>query len=217
MKGEKNYRRGVITVEAALIMPVIIGILVLFYSLAMIEYQNVIARAEAMRVANRAAMNWNTIGGNYTIFDEDMKEAFFADGTENTGKSGKNIIVSASYEEHDPYRFFVELFTVGSKKQENMKKYLDRRMDDVRKQEIGMQVTTADHGIKGDSSIHIFNRYVSITIDNTYNSPMLEFLKGLGFSVKKDYSITVKAKLTEPADFVRNVSYIQELMRRRKK
>jgi len=217
VKGEKNYQRGVITVEAALIMPVIIGILVLFYSLAMIEYQNVIARAEAMRVANRAAMNWNTIGGNYTIFDEDMKEPFFADGTENTGKSGKNIIVSASYEEHDPYRFFVELFTVGSKKQENMKKYLDRRMDDVREQEIGMQVTTTDHGIKGDSSIHIFNRYVSITIDNTYNSPMLEFLKGLGFSVKKDYSITVKAKLTEPADFVRNVSYIQELMRRRKK
>ena len=220
--GINRHRRGVITVEAALVMPVVIGVLVLLYSLAIIEYQNVTARAEAMRAANRAAMNWNTIGGSYTIFDEDQKETVFSgenqlDEQTGKGKSGKNVITSGTYAEHDPYRFFTELFAVGSKKQSNMRKYLDSRMAAVSKLETGIEATTTDQGITGNSAIHIFNRYVSVTIDNTYGGNIMAFLDGIGFPVKKDYRVTAKAKLTEPADFVRNVSYIQEIIRNKKK
>ena len=211
-----------ITVEAALVMPVVIGVLVLLYSLAIIEYQNVTARAEAMRAANRAAMNWNTIGGSYTVFDEDQKETVFfgesqPNGQPGNGKSGKNVITSSSYAEHDPYRFFIELFTTGSKKQSNMREYLDSRMAAAGKLETGIEATATDQGITGNSAIHIFNRYVSVTIDNTYSGPMMAFLDSMGFPVKKEYSVTAKAKLTEPADFVRNVSYIQELIRNKKR
>ena len=91
---DKN-RRGVITVEAALIMSVTIGVLVLLYSLAMIDNQNTVARAEAMRVASRVAQNWNLIGGDYSILNEDLKKTVFSadtvgDGSEEAaGEKGK--------------------------------------------------------------------------------------------------------------------------------
>lgn len=217
MEQLKTCRRGVITVEAALVIPVMIGVLVLLYSLALIEYQNTVARTEAMRAANRAAMNWNTIGTVYehTVFHEDSKPAVFSGETSTeTGKTGKNIITSESYAEHDPYRFFIELFTPGSTKQENMEKFLEQRMKENAEIKAGIQLEMKKSEIKGDSGIHIFNRYVSVQLENSYNSPMLAFLDRMGFSVKKDYAITAKAKLTDPSDFVRNVSYIQELIRK---
>lgn len=59
-----------------------------------------------------------------------------------------------------------------------------------------------------------FNRYIAVTIYNTYASPMLQFLDNMGFSVNRHYNITAKARVTEPAEFVRNVSYIMELIRK---
>ena len=107
----KWNRKGIITVEAALVIPVIVGVIVMLYCLAMIEYQNVCARTQAMRTANRAAMNWKTIGAQYTVFDEDLKDTVFLEDTlSNGGKTGKNVITSESYANHEPYRFFTELF-----------------------------------------------------------------------------------------------------------
>lgn len=217
VRPRKTCRSGLLTVEAALVIPVMIGVIVLLYSLALIEYQNTVARTEAMRTANRAAMNWNTIGTAYehTIFHEDSKPAVFSGETSTeTGKTGKNIITSESYAEHDPYRFFIELFTPGSTKQANMEKFLEQRMKENGEIKAGIQLELTKSEIKGDSGIHIFNRYVSVRLENSYNSPMLEFLDRMGFSVKKDYAITAKAKLTDPSDFVRIASYIQELIRK---
>ena len=112
----KQKSRGVITVEAALVMPVILGTLFLLYSLAIVQYNNVVARSEAMRVANRVAMNWNTIGGTgHNILKEDQQPTVYKGESAPAGtasRTGKDAIYSAAYEEHDPYRFFLELFEV---------------------------------------------------------------------------------------------------------
>ena len=56
-----------------------------------------------MRTANRAAMNWKTIGAQYTVFDEDLKDTVFLEDTlSNGGKTGKNVITSESYANHEP-------------------------------------------------------------------------------------------------------------------
>ena len=216
----KQKSRGVITVEAALVMPVILGTLFLLYSLAIVQYNNVVARAEAMRVANRVAMNWNTIGGTgHNILKEDQQATVYhgetaAEGT--ASRTGKDAIYSACYEEHNPYRFFGELFGAGKTKKENIENYLDEQMEKVNEADTGISLESAS-SIKSDSNLLLFNRYVSVTINNTYSSPLFEVIENMtGYQVGEKYSVTAKAKLTEPAEFVRNVSFIEELLRNRK-
>ena len=214
----KWNRKGIITVEAALVIPVIVGVIVMLYCLAMIEYQNVCARTQAMRTANRAAMNWKTIGAQYTVFDEDLKDTVFSEDTlSNGGKTGKNVITSESYANHEPYRFFTELFAPGDTKQENMQNYLENGMEEIGNIPAAIHMEMTKSTIEGDSGFNIFNRYVSVRLENIFHSPMLEFLDRMGFRVKRDYAVTAKARLTEPSDFVRNVSYIQELLRKNKR
>jgi len=212
----KKKNHGAITVEAALVMPVILGTLFLLYSLAMIQYNNIVARAEAMRVANRVAMNWNTIGGtDGGILREDLEPVVFQGETVEEGaasRSGKDAIADSCYTEHDPYRFFIELFTTGSTKKTNINNYSTKQMQNVETVSSGLTMTS-ESDVKSDAGYHIFNRYVSVTIDNTYSSPMLQMLANMGFAVEGTYSVTAKAKLTEPADFVRNVSFIEEMIR----
>lgn len=238
---KKNY--GVITVEAALVMPVILGTIFLLYSLAMIQYNNIVSRSEAMRVANRVAMNWNLIGGTEhnilkesnkdVIYDEDYQAAGLAAMQTvmslemdidiiNTFKdmsqrrmSGENAISSANFTEHDPYRFFTELFGTGSQKAANINSYLDTRMSKVAQIDSGMKFTSTS-SVKGDAGYHIFNRYVSVTLNNTFSNPIFQLMHNLGYDINREYSVTAKAKLTEPADFVRNVSFLEEILRKKK-
>ena len=221
----KQKSRGVITVEAALVMPVILGTLFLLYSLAIVQYNNVIARSEAMRVANRVAMNWNTIGGTgHNILKEDQQPIVYKGESAAAGtasRTGKDAIYSAGYEEHDPYRFFLELFEVkensifksNSTKATNMKNYLNHQMAKVAEVETGVAMSSTS-SVDSDEGYHIFNRYVSVTIDNNYSSPLFQVIENLtGYQIGKKYSVTAKAKLTEPAEFVRNVSFLEELLR----
>ncbi len=209
-------QKGMLTVEAALVMPVIFGCIFLLYSLAMVQYGNVITRTEAIRVANRVAMNWNIIGGEENnILTEDLKPVSYAgEETVDGSKTGRNAISSATYEEHDPYRFFLELFTTGSQKKENVASYLDARMEEISEQETLLDFESTN-SLSNDKGYHIFHRYVNVTINNTYNNPMIGVLDQMGFHQDKEYSVTVKAKLTEPADFVRNISYIEEILRKK--
>ena len=200
----KHKRQGSITVEAALVMPIVIIVVVLLYTLAIIQYSNVVTRTEAIRVASRVAMNWNTIGGTHDILAEDRR---------GENKSGSNAISSESYEEHNPYRFFTELFTTGSKKTESIEKHLEERMGTIVLDEMGMEISSTNE-ISNDKAYHLFNRYVSVSIDNTFSNPVLSLLDKMGFPMNRQYTITAKAKITDPAEFVRNISFIQELLRK---
>lgn len=211
-------RRGVITVEAALVMPVILGCIFLLYSLAMIQYGNIATRTEAMRAANRVAMNWNIIGGKENnILTEDRKPVVYAgESSPVAGKSGEHAISSSTYQEHNPYRFFFELFGTGSQKKENINRYFNAQMDSLSEQTPFFDFESMNE-LGSDNAIHIFNRYVRVKIRNTFHSPMIGMLAQMGYRQKDTYDITVKAKLTDPADFVRNVSYIEEIIRKNKK
>lgn len=215
----KQKSQGVITVEAALVMPVILGTLFLLYSLAMIQYNNIVSRAEAMRVANRVAMNWNLIGGTgWTILDEDQQTTVYFGETVEAGaeiRTGADAISSENYREHDPYRFFLELFTMGSTKKARINNYLTNQMEKVATVDTGIEMTS-NSTVKSDAGYRVFNRYVSVNIDNVYESPIFQILDNLGFELDNSYSVTAKAKLTEPADFVRNVSFLEEVFRKKK-
>jgi len=213
--------RGVITVEAALVIPVIMVTLFLLYSLAIIQYNNIVARTEAMRVANRVAINWNLVGGEgNNILTESCKPVVYKGETYTGDKAliatGKNAISSSSFEEHDPYRFLLELFTAGGKKKENIQNYMNRQMGNVTSVAQGF-APKIETTVSSDSNIHIFNRYVKVKVENIYSNPIFKVLENMGYYVESDYSVEAKAKLTEPADFVRNVTFIEETIRKMKK
>lgn len=196
-------------VEAVLVLPVVILLICLIYQLAVIQYHNTVSRAEAMRIANRAAMSWNLIGGaEHNILLEDMKGM---EGEETEEKSGKNAIHTRNYMQHDPYRFFMELFTAGSQKKQNLGRYLDVNMKALG--ELACGITSEDASqIGSDSAIHFFNRYVSVRIDNVYANPIQDVLANLGLQVGTQYSVEARARLTEPAEFVRSISFIEEII-----
>ncbi len=196
-------------VEAVLVLPVVILLICLIYQLAVIQYHNTVSRAEAMRIANRAAMSWNLIGGaEHNILLEDMK-GMKEEKTEE--KSGENAIHTRNYLQHDPYRFFMELFTAGSQKKQNLSKYLDANMKALG--ELACGITSEDASqIGSDSAIHFFNRYVTVRIDNVYANPIQDVLANLGLQVGTQYSVEAMARLTEPAEFVRSISFIEEII-----
>lgn len=207
MKETRN-QRGSLMIEAILVLPVVILLICLIYQLAIIQYHNTVSRAEAMRVANRTAMAWNLIGGTeHNILLEDIKNI--------NEKSGKNAIDTRNYTEHNPYRFFLELFTAGSQKKQNISSYLSTNMDAIG--DLACGITSEDTSqINSDSAVHFFNRYVSVRIDNVYANPLQTVLDNLGLQVGTQYSVTARARLTEPAEFVRNMSFIEELIQKMK-
>lgn len=207
MKEKKNCK-GSLMVEAILLLPVVILLICLIYQIAVIQYHNTVSRAEAMRVANRTAMSWNLIGGTeHNILLEDVKGI--------GEKSGKNAIDTGNYAEHNPYRFLLELFTAGSQKKQNISKYLSVNMNAIGEMACGITSENTSQ-ISSDSAVHFFNRYVSVSIDNVYANPIQTVLDNLGLRVGTQYSVTAKARLTEPAEFVRNLSFIEELIQKRK-
>lgn len=208
-------------VEAVLVLPVVILLICLIYQLAVIQYQNTVSRAEAMRIANRAAMSWNLIGGaEHNILLEDMRgmeektlgaRPLIENDEKQKEKSGENAIHTRNYLQHDPYRFFMELFTAGSQKKQNLSKYLDANMKALG--ELACGITSEDASqIGSDSAIHFFNRYVTVRIDNVYANPIQDVLANLGLQVGTQYSVEAMARLTEPAEFVRSISFIEEII-----
>lgn len=214
----KKKRTGVITVEAAIVMPIIIGAIFLLYTLAIVHYNNIAVRAEAMRVANRVATNWNIIGGEgHNILAEDTKVIQYkGDTVTDAGKTGRNAISSQNYTEHDPYRHIVQIFSIGKGRKTNIENYLANRVNSLGNTTKGLNLVTdpEEYTSKKQTGIEaIFGGYVEIAVNNSYNGTIFdEIEKIFNYSIDKDYRIVAKAKFTEPVEFIRNISFAQEVI-----
>jgi hypothetical protein len=112
----KKKRTGVITVEAIMVMPIVIGVILLLYSIIVIQYNNILFRTSVIQISNRIGANWSQIDGrDYTILDEDMKPVVFSENQtpENLGKTGRNVITSAAYAENDPYATILQIVNIA--------------------------------------------------------------------------------------------------------
>lgn len=192
---------GMITVEACLIIPVIFLTLVFLYSICIIQFNNVVTRTNAIRTASRVAAYWNVLGDSkQTILNTDIK-------------SGKDTISGSSFTEHDPYRGIVELFGTGNKKSQTIIAYLKAKEKEI--PELGMGITmNSSSEIKSDAGYHLFNRYISVTVNNLFHNPIEELLNHFGYHINSQYSITAKARLMESSEFVRNISFIKEQLKK---
>lgn len=211
-------RTGVITVEAVFVMPIVMGVIILLYSLIITQYNNVLFRTAAIQITNRVGANWNQINGNgYTILKEDMYAPVVFEGeTSNVpGKTGKNVITSKIYADNDPYAPIMQLASGGgSQKISNINNYYKNMMTKA----VGDRFALMDVSVRGirDKGFSvwelIFGGTFDITVKNEYSNGLLDIVKGFGYDIEKSNTVKIKANFSDPVEFVRNVDFVKEVI-----
>lgn len=214
----KKKRTGVITVEAIMVMPIVIGVILLLYSIIVIQYNNILFRTAAIQATNRIAANWSQIDGrDYTILDEDKNPVIVFSGQTSVtpGRTGKNVITSASYQENDPYATILGLVNVGEKsKMQKAENYLDYMMNQAYGERFDLLELEreSDPEKKIGALEVIFGGNFKVTVTNTYRNALLDIMKGFGYDLSKSNTVTIKASFNDPVEFIRNIDFVKEMI-----
>lgn len=195
IRGMEDTKRGSLTVEATLVMPIILISIMLVFRMSVIHYQNIVVSAEAMRTASRAAMYWQDIGVN--------NPAVF----QNT-ESAKNWITDVNFTEHDPY---VTLFGGNkAKKEENAKNYA-ARMTGSTPNLLGKSTEIESEKTRAVWERGILQSYISVTVTRKNENPLGYLFDRIGYHSPDKYEITAKGIQADFVDFIRNVSFISDI------
>ena len=200
----RNKReRGSVTVEMTIVFPIIFLTIVGMIYMSIVKYQNIVTATAAMQTAARAAANWNTIGGNPDNGDAGWYTREY-DGI-------KVLIPRPNYSEHDPYGSILDLRSANREK--NTADYMSWIMS-------GNPEIFDDAEITGTPTADksgLLQKYITVSIKKTYINPLGNLLESVGIASRESRTITAKAPLNTPTEFIRNVSYIMELVRESKK
>ncbi len=208
----KKKRTGVITVEAVLVMPVVMGVILLLYSLIVIQYNNVIFRTAAIRTTNRIGANWNQLDSESNILKEDMAS--------KENKSGANVVTSDTYADNDPYAPVLQLLGVGKEQRiSQMSTYYNYMLE----QALSSDFTLFNMELGGGNTSDfgplqlMFGGTFDITVINNYDHALIKILEGWGYDVHKMNTATVKASFNDPVEFVRNIGFARDVIEDLKK
>ena len=185
---KKNRIKGYLTVELTLIIPVVFLTMLGMLNLCISHYQNTIAAAAVMQAAARGAAHWDQVGES---------------GAWDFSNAGRPA--QRDYGDDDPYRFLSD--RKAAKKAENVMAYgnwlISRNpdiqggsMDDARAQESGT----------------IF-RYISVSVSERYTDPLRRTLAKWGFANGGNRTVTARAPISTPTEFVRSTSFLYDLVR----
>lgn len=214
----KKKRTGVITVEATLVMPIVIGVIFLLYSIIVIQYNNILFRTTAIQITNRVGANWNQIVGDYTILTEDMNSPIVLSGqtSDKRGRTGKNVVTSESYSDNDPYAPILQMLGAGKQKRmQTISAYYNHQMTKMFKEDaFDLLGVSPGGGANTDFSVleMILGGNFEITVENHYSNGLIDIVKGLGFDLKRRSTATVRASFNDPVEFVRNVGFVKEVI-----
>lgn len=192
----KNKKRGSLTAEASIVLPVVILFIMMIIRLCILHYQNGVLSAEAMRTASRAAMYWNEIGGD-------------APSILAGGDSAREWITDSSFSSHDPYGSLAELAESGQvrAKLNNVTAYAGKMMNKVPNLLGG---ETALKGIKAERTTSLLQNYITIRVVRKNEDPLSGLYETLGLVSREDYEVTAKGIQTDVTEFMRNVSLLYD-------
>ena len=194
-KGMDHTKRGSLTVEATLIMPVILISIMIILRMSVVHYQNIIVSAEAMRTASRAAMYWQDIG-------VDNPEVF-----QNT-ESAKGWITDRNFTTHDPYAV---LFGGNKAKKEQNAKTYAVRMTGGTPNLLGKYTEIENEKTRAVWERGILQSYINVTVTRKNENPLGYLFDRIGFRSPDKYEITAKGIQADFVDFIRNVSFLSDI------
>lgn len=190
--------QGSMTVEMAILFPVIFFTILGMLYLCIIKYQNIAAGTAAMRAAARGAACWDKLGGD-GAWDFQTLEG---------EESGGGLLVAANYSEHDPYRYILD--TKSEKRLANIQAYARWLVEG------NPSVMGEDAGSKEPvvtKTGNILQKYVTVSITKRYTNPFEDVMAQVGLSAPDEAVITASAPLNTPAEFIRNASFIYDLVK----
>jgi hypothetical protein len=189
-----THLRGSMTVELAIIFPVIFLVILGILSLCLVHYQNLVTASAAMEAAARGASYWDKLGGE-GAWD-------FQSGSAGS-ESGR--MVGTDYTDHDPYRYFFD--TKNGRRianTESFAKWLLGRSPDVTigKAQVGDP--------KADKTGGFLQKYVTVTVTNRYTNPLGALFSRVGIGLPDTVEITASAPLNTPVEFIRNATFLYD-------
>lgn len=187
-----------ITVEATLLIPILILTIFALIYLGIVHYQNTMAAAEATRAANRVASYWSYI-------DKDNPACF------NDDSAAEALISKHDYTGRSPYRFLIETAAAVSgrgKRQANAKSFTESRITGV-----PFKMYTGDGGTVATMETRpgFLSTYVAVSVEKRYTNPLGNMLLIFGYGENYRYNTTVSALITSPTEFIRNIDIIFQL------
>ncbi len=190
----ENTKKGMFTVELALIFPVILFSIMGVLWMSMVHYQNVLAGTVAMRTCSRAAAYWNYAGG-------------VSAGSSAGVSSAAALITPASFTGHDPYRYLFEGAGDGVRKSQAAayaKTLMGSQANLIGDNENGFEPEVEKTG-------SILKKYITVSVEKHYVNPIRAYMESCGWITNDDYKISAKAPLNNPGEFVRTTSIIYDL------
>lgn len=189
----KKKAEGSMTVEMAILFPVIFLTILGILYLCIMHYQNVVSATAAMQAASRGAAYWDKLGG----------EGAWDFQTATNGTDG-GLLVAPNYKEHDPYRYIID--TKTENKCNNIQAYaqwLQTKNPKVYEQE-------TDGTPKVEKTGPLWQKYVSVTIEKHHFNPIQTSMEQIGLVVPTNTTVTASAPLNTPTEFIRNIAFIYD-------
>lgn len=199
-----NKKRGSLTAEATIVLPVVIFVIMVIIRMCIVHYQNIVISAEAMRVASRSAAYWQELNqDNPPVFrDTDTAQGWITDN---------------SFEEHNPYQSLVDaavnlagnFIDIKTAREENAENYAARVMNKTPN-------LTGDNldmpQVRRETGLLAQHNYITVTVTRQNENPLGYLYDKLGLNSPDEYKVTAKAVQTDVTEFMRNLSLIYDII-----
>lgn len=188
-----DSERGAVTLEAALIYPVVIIVIATLIFFGFYTLQTVTVFEYAQRAAIAAAREGSMSNYYYLYGKDGMQKAVDFSSIDGSVEKIKGIV-----KDLNPYRYFTNNFVNG-----NNKACIERDVEKLVKGTAFVALTKAKCSITTKNNI--INQQVSVTVSLNINVPSV-VQRIIGKTLKKE--ITATAAVNDGAEFVRNVENV---------
>lgn len=190
----KTRKKGSLTVELAIVLPMVLLIMVAMLQLCITKYQNIVTTTAAMQAAARGAAYWDKLGGS-GAWDFQVAGA---------NGSGHGEMVAANFSEHDPYRYLID--TNSSNRSSNVASYAKWLVN----QNVDIQETTTNDPVVKKTG-GLLQKYITVSVTKKYVNPLGRTFEKLGIYQPAQNTVTASAPLNTPTEFIRTAAFLYDV------
>ncbi len=177
----RNGNTGSITVEASIIVPLVILAIAAAIYIGLLLYQRALVQSAAESAAEAGAIAW--VSGTFEL---------------GTGKP-----MDGSFDEFALYRRIFD-----SDKKTRLESIEQYALDVAERHELVRAVSSSADAVVKD---YVVYRKIEVTIHKEYKLPLGKFLKLFGGSDTIDMTVKAVSAMDEPADLIRNTDFIVDI------
>ena len=186
------------TIEAAILVPVVIICLILLVYICVLLYQQAYIKSLANAAAERGAAVWaNPSKDMYVEFvDRDA-----LDNTPLYWRVGELFSSKAKQSKYDK----VNKFVTGS-----ISKY---SLFYKNKDGINLKYTDSNMNVKCELTDYVIYKKLKVSIEEEYNLPITNVFKSFGIDLEFKISASSESVVNDPVEFVRNTDFVIDSVR----